>query len=90
MSFAVRAGGVLSILGRSAVSRQVARRIDQPDMGEGLREVTKHPVRVGIVLLREESDIIPQAEKPFEQFPRFIVPALQCQIICEPERAQKE
>jgi hypothetical protein len=60
-SFGVRAGGILSILGWSAVSRQVAGCVDQPDMGEGLREVAKHPVRIGIVLLGKESDIIPQA-----------------------------
>ena len=90
MSSGVRASRVLSIFRGSTASRQVARGVDQPDVGERLRKVAKHPVRFGIVLFRKESDIIAQAEKPFEQLPRLVVSPLQCEIVGKPERAQKE
>jgi hypothetical protein len=59
-------------------------------MREGLRKVARYFARFGVVLLREESDIIAQAEEPFEQFSRLAVATLEGEIVGKPERAEEE
>src|SRR4051812_12050636 len=38
--------------------RQVERGIDQSDMGKGLGKIAQHPLVFGIILFREQSDIV--------------------------------
>jgi hypothetical protein len=59
-------------------------------MGESLRKVSDHPARVGIVLLRQEPDIIAQVQKPFEDVPRLVVSTLERKIVGKPEGAEQE
>lgn len=51
---------------------QVDRRIDQPEMGESLREVSKELVVDGVDLLGEEPDIIGIVERAFKEIVRGI------------------
>src|SRR4029077_1950603 len=69
---------------------QVAGRVDQRDVREGLREVSEMPPRARIILLAQESDIVAKRDKLLEQ-PHGIVAAAEQQIgVNQPEAARKE
>ena len=59
-------------------------------MRERLRKVAELPPRLGIPLLCEQAEVAAQGEQAFEQRLRLVHPALQCEVVREPERAGKE
>src|SRR2546423_6894816 len=78
------------MLGWPVCTRQVMRRIDQRDMREGLREIADLPAGSRVVFLRQQSEIVPQVEKPFEHRPRVGIPALQDVVVGQPKTASEE
>ena len=69
---------------------EIQRGVDQGDMGKRLREITQHPPGARVVLLRQQSDVVPQRKKPFEQSRGFVVPAKQHVVVGQPEAAGQE
>src|SRR5262249_36339960 len=59
-------------------------------MGEPLREVADLPACDGVVLFREEAQMIPDREQPFEQLFRFGLSSLEGVVVREPEAASQE
>ena len=59
-------------------------------MGEGLREIAEEAPRPGIILLRQQADIIAKPEEAKEQLPGILQPAHQGIIVGEPEAAGEE
>ena len=47
-------------------------------------------MRVRIVLLGEQPDVVAQIEQPLKDFARLFIPALQRKIVCEPEGAYQK
>src|SRR4051812_39813934 len=85
-----------SLLARPLPGRAVGRtgqiegRVDQPDVGEGLREVAHQPPRLVVVLLTQEPDVVPKAEEPVEEGRRLVPPALHGEVVRVPEGARQE
>ena len=86
----MRTRGIWSVLSGPASPGQVARGVDQANMRERLRKVSDHPTRFGIVLLRQQPDVIAQVQKPFEDVSRLVVSALERKIVGKPEGAEQE
>ena len=59
-------------------------------MGERLREVAEHPASRGVVLLRQQTDVVAQHQQPFEKGSRFLTATDQGQVVGQPERAHEE
>jgi hypothetical protein len=64
--------------------------VDQRQMGEPLREVPDLPACDGVVLFREEAQMIPDRKQPLEELLRFRLPSLECVVIGEPEAARQK
>src|SRR6202011_2723482 len=69
---------------------QIQSRCDQGDMRECLRKVSDLPLRVRVVLLREEPNIVPQRQQALEQGTRLPVAVLQRIVVGEPKTAGEE
>ena len=74
----------------SCSARQIQGSIDQGDVRERLREVSQKTAATGIILFRQQADVIAQRKQPFEQHLRFCVPSLQHQVVSQPETAGEE
>ena len=59
-------------------------------MTERLGKVAQLPPGVGIVLLREQTDIVREAGQPLEQPLRLVLPAQEDVVVDEPERTREE
>ena len=59
-------------------------------MRERLREVAEQPLRLGVVLLGEQADVVREADEPVEERVRLVVPAEQLVAVDEPERAREK
>src|SRR6185312_15453214 len=66
------------------------RRIDQPDMGESLREIPQGAPVFRIELFREQADFIREGERVLEEPLRLIEIAPARQMVNSPERAYPE
>src|SRR5438105_2521796 len=66
------------------------RRVDQRDVRERLGEVAEHAACDRVVLLREKSDVVAQAEQSREYLLRLVAPSKQDQIVDKPEAASEE
>ena len=64
--------------------------IHEPDVTEGLREVTQQLVTRWIYLLGEQADIICIGNRLFEGFPGLLDLPGQCLRLGKPERAKQE
>src|SRR5215207_947257 len=82
-------GGVL-VTAALAHTREALRRVDQGEVREGLRHVPEQPARPGVVLLREQADVVPDSEQLLEERRRLVEPSRQGQVLDEPERARQE
>lgn len=71
----------------AARAAQVACGIDEAHVRERLRKIAQHAVATRIVFLGEQANVVSKAQQVFEQFARFIVAALEREIISEPETA---
>src|SRR5688572_17947430 len=71
-------------------SGQSHRRIDEADMRIGLREVAPGLAATELQVLREQAERIAPCQDPFEQRPRFLVPANRGQRVDVPEGADRE
>ena len=78
-----------SPLAGAAAAREVAGSVDESDVREGLWKVAEHTARDGIVLLGEESDVVPDDEETLEESTRLGMPALEREVVSEPERARQ-
>jgi hypothetical protein len=78
---------LLLVFRRAARAAQVACGIDEAHVRERLRKIAQHAVRTRIVFLGEQANVVSKAQQVFEQFARFIVAALEREIISEPETA---
>src|SRR5262249_38062964 len=76
-----------TMLRRSAALGQVARRVDQRDVREGLREIAQQPPGRRVVLLRQQAHVVAQAKETLEDLPCLRGPPLQREVVGEPERA---
>src|SRR5205814_20218 len=81
-------GGSLARRGR--VLREVVCRDDETDVRERLREVPEQALRVRVVLLRDQAEVVPESEQLLEQRDRLVAAALQHERIDEPEGARQE
>ena len=59
-------------------------------MGERLREVADEPAALGVVLLRDEAEVVTEPEQPLVQLDRIVVATLLVEDGGEPERAREE
>ncbi len=62
----------------------------QRHMRECLREVTDHSFRHRVVLFGKQPDIIRQADEPLEHVVRFVHPALQSEVVHQPEATSQK
>src|SRR5437868_10722608 len=69
---------------------EVERAVHERDVCEGLREVAELAAEVGVVLLREQAEVGAEREQPLEELPRLVEPALEREVVDEPERARQE
>src|SRR6185295_6839608 len=77
-------------IGGTGGPTQVPGRVDEGDVGEGLREIADQALRLGIVFLGEEADVGAQPEGTREAATRVVAPAQERQVVGEPERAREE
>ena len=59
-------------------------------MGEGLREIADQALRLGIVFLGKEADVIAQPQETLEAAAGVVLSAQERQVVGEPERAREE
>ena len=74
----------------TAGAAHVERRGDEREVRERLREVAEQALRLRVVLLAKQADVVREAEQPLEQLVRLVVPAEQLVAVDEPERARQE
>src|SRR5690606_24469254 len=72
------------------VLRERQRRVDQPDVAEGLREVAELLVGFGVDLFGEQAEVVPPLEESDEDRVRLVEPAEAGERLDEPERANEE
>src|SRR5262249_42414934 len=63
---------------------------DQREVGEGLREVADLPAQLGLVLLREQAQVVAEADQALEQRLRLVDPPSEGGGVGEPEAAGEE
>src|SRR5271168_3402523 len=78
-----------AVLGRSMVL-QIERSVDEREMRKGLWEIAKLAAFARIILLRQQPDIVAQAEQTPEQRSRLRMTTLQHKIVRKPEAAREE
>src|SRR5215471_20423300 len=64
--------------------------VDQSQVRETLRKISKLPAGDRVVLFSEQSEMIPDREQPLEQFLRFRHSPLEGVIVGQPEAAGQE
>src|SRR4029077_7695747 len=74
---------------RRQMRQHVERGVDEREVRERLREIAEQPLRSGVVLLREETDVVREANEPPEELVRLVVAAEQLVAVDEPERARQ-
>src|SRR3712207_708969 len=66
---------------------EVAGGVDQPDVGERLREVAELPPGERVVLLGQQADVVADRQQVLERPPGVLVPAEQGVVVGQPEGA---
>src|SRR5438105_9192471 len=66
------------------------RGVYEREVGEGLGEVPQEAAGLGVVLLREQPDVVSEVEQPLEELARLLQPALEREGVREPEGARQE
>src|SRR5687768_11341858 len=67
--------------------RERERGVDEPDVRERLREVAQHATGDGIVLLRQQPNIVAEREQPLEQLARLGFSPHERVVVGQPEAA---
>ena len=75
---------------RGQVRGEVEGRVHEREVRERLREVPEQAVRLRVVLLGIEPEVVAEVDEPPEQLVRLVVPAEQLVAVAEPERARQE
>src|SRR5947207_15018926 len=75
---------------RRQMRDDVERRVDEAEVGERRREVPEHALRLRVVLLGEEPDVVRKSRDAREQGEGVLSPAEQLEAVDEPERAWQE
>src|SRR3954452_24100792 len=70
--------------------QDVDRRVDEGEVRERLREVAEEALRLRVVLLGEEAQVVPECDETVEELVRLVVAAEQLVAVDEPERARQE
>src|SRR6185312_11713503 len=70
--------------------RDVERRAHEREMRERLWEVAEEALRLRVVLLRQQAEVVRKAGEPLEERQRLLVPPEQLVAVGEPERAREE
>ena len=65
-------------------------RVDQGDVAEGLREVAHEALGLHIILLRDQTDIVADADQPLDQRTRLLAAVQADEVVGIPERAGQE
>src|SRR5271170_4539477 len=78
------------MLCRTFNRHEVVGRIDQRNVGEGLRKISELTSKNRIVLLGQQANVIAQPEQTLEEIPRLLMAAGQRIIVREPERTRHE
>src|SRR4051794_13483134 len=78
------------LLRRLLRMREIARRIDEREMREGLREIADEASRRRLVFLAHQADVVAQRYELFEQAHRLLAPAAHQISVGEPEAAGKK
>src|SRR5580704_10716750 len=77
-----------TVIRRAGVARgQIERGADQREMAERLREVAEEALLLGVVLLREQADVVAQREQPLEERLRVALATHEGEAVGEPEAA---
>ena len=66
------------------------RRIDQRDMGKGLRKISELTTQDGIVFLGQQANVVAQIEQTQEQIARLLSAAGKGIVVGKPERARQK
>src|SRR5688500_15276246 len=69
----------------TARAREVARGVDQRLMRKRLRKISNQPFVFGVVLFREETNVIAEVEEPFEYFMSLVELALKRIVVGQPK-----
>src|SRR5919198_4058631 len=69
---------------------EVVRAVHERDVREGLREVAELAAELRVVLLGEQAEVGAEREEPLEELPRLVEPALEREVVHEPEGAREE
>jgi hypothetical protein len=69
---------------------QIVSRVDERDVAESLWKVPHLTPRAWIILLGQQSDIVPKRQQTLKHRPRFIDAALQYQIVDKPKTTGEE
>ncbi len=72
------------------IPRQVTCRIDQPHMGERLGKIAQKPSSMGIVLFRQQANVVLQGNKPLEKLHGFLAASEQHETIDQPKRTNQK
>src|SRR5262249_38378548 len=80
------------VLGGGGVRRrsEVGRGGQQGDVAEGLREVAPQPARPDVVLLAQQTDVVPHGEQSLEDAEGLLAPPDEGEGVGEPEGAGEE
>jgi hypothetical protein len=68
----------------------VVLRIDQGDMGEGLRKISQQPLGIGVILFRQQAEVVAQRKNSLEQFACVVTPADKNVGVSQPVTARQE
>src|SRR5262249_37711341 len=83
-------GRVATVHRRRQVRREVEGRVYEREVSEGLGEIPEHAFRLGVVLLREEPEVVAEVDEPTEQVVRIVVAAEQLVAVTQPEGTGQE
>src|SRR2546423_47863 len=60
-------GRVSAMHRRRQMGQEVERRVDEGEMRERLRKVAEQALRLGVVLLRDQADVVRERDEPLEE-----------------------
>ena len=64
------------VLGRTAATCEISRRVDQSDVRKRLWKIADEAARHRIVSFRQKTDVVTNIQQALEYFPRFLMPML--------------
>ncbi len=85
-----RGGRLRALLGRTLPGAKVVGAVDQPDVGERLREVAELAAPHRVVLLGQQAHVVAQREQVARTARRPRPSAQQREVVDQPERAGEE